>query len=123
MTIATFTPPMNPSVGAINKPKVSVLRADFGDGYSQATRSGLNHIRNEFSLTWEVLTPTQADAIEAFLIQQGGDIPFLWSRPGKSTPDKWTCENWEVSFLSPLYQGQNYRSIKATFTQSFNLLS
>jgi phage-related protein len=123
MTLATFTPPMQPSVGATNKPKVSILKAEFGDGYSQSTAAGVNHIRNEFSLTWEVLTPAQANSIEAFLQQQGGITPFYWTAPGKSTPDKWTCEQWEVSFLAATYQGQNYRSIKATFTQSFNLLT
>ncbi|WP_457796646.1 phage tail protein [Methylocystis sp. S23] len=123
MTLETFTPPIQPSIGASNKPKVKILKAEFGDGYGQASRDGLNHIRNEFSLTWEVLTPAQANTIEAFLIEHGGDVPFLWTAPGKSTPDKWTCEQWEVSFLAAIYQGENFRSIKATFTQSFNIVT
>jgi phage-related protein len=118
MTLATFTPAMQPSVGATNKPRVKILSAPFGDGYSQATADGLNHIRNEFSLTWEVLTPAQADAIDTFLRTQGGATPFYWTAPGASTPQKWTCEEWSVSFIQA-----GFRRITATFVQSFNLLT
>lgn len=116
MTLATFTPPMQPSVGAVNKPKVSVLKADFGDGYIQSTAAGLNHIREEWSLTWEVLTGAQSDAVDAFLRGQGGFTPFYWTPPGASTPQKWTCEDWSISHIQA-----GFRSIKATFVQSFNL--
>jgi len=53
MTLQTFTPPIQPSVGATNKPKVKILKADFGDGYTQAAADGTNNIRAEFSLTWK----------------------------------------------------------------------
>ncbi|CAJ0861964.1 hypothetical protein AMST5_01445 [freshwater sediment metagenome] len=116
MTLATFTPAMQPSVGAVNKPKVSIHKAEFGDGYSQATAAGLNHIRDEWSLTWEVLTPAQADAIDTFLRGQGGHMPFYWTPPGSTTPQKWVCEEWSVTHIQA-----GFRSIRATFLQSFNL--
>lgn len=118
MTLATFAPAMQPSVGATNKPKVKVLLASFGDGYSQATADGLNHIRDEFSLTWEVLTASQADYVDTFLREQGGHTPFLWTAPGQVTPQKWTCEEWSETFI----QG-GYRRMTATFIQSFNLVT
>jgi phage-related protein len=118
MTLATFTPPIQPSVGATNKPKVKILKADFGDGYSQSAADGVNNIRAEFSLTWEVLTSTDADTIEGFLTTQGGYQPFYWSAPGKTTAQKWTCETWERTF-----NRAGWVSIKATLTQSFNLAS
>src|SRR5690606_29261995 len=43
--IPTFDPPFAPSPGAQNKPEIKILQAEFGDGYSQPTPNGLNHIR------------------------------------------------------------------------------
>jgi phage-related protein len=118
MTLATFTPPVQPSVGATNKPKVRVLLASFGDGYTQATADGLNHIRDEFSLTWEVLTASQSDYVDTFLREQGGHTPFYWTAPGEATPQKWTCEEWSVSHIQA-----GFRRITATFVESFNLVT
>lgn len=118
MTLATFSPPIQPSTGVTNKPQIKILEAQFGDGYTQATGDGLNHIRAEFSLMWEVLTPAQADAIESFFEAHGGYAPFLWTAPGKSTPQKWTCKQWERTF-----NRAGFVSIKATVTQSFNIVS
>ena len=118
MTISTFTPPIQPSVGAQRKPQLKILSADFGDGYSQEAGDGLNYIRDVFELNWEVLTPTQSDAIESFLLAQGGITPFFWLAPGDATPRKFTCKDWEVTYLRV-----GLRSIKATFRQSFNIVT
>ncbi|WP_064033346.1 phage tail protein [Methylosinus sp. R-45379] len=117
MSIDTFTPPINPSVGAQKKPELKILEATFGDGYTQASADGLNHIRDSLTLNWEALTIAQSDAIEAFLNTQGGVTPFLWTAPGDATPRKWTCKDWEVT-----YRTTHFRSIKATFKQSFNIV-
>jgi phage-related protein len=102
----------------VNKPKVSILKAEFGDGYVQTTASGLNHIRDEFSLTWEVLTASQADYVDTFLREQGGHTPFYWTAPGEATRQKWTCEEWSITHIQA-----GFRRITATFVQSFNLVT
>lgn len=109
MTLQTFTPPIAPS-STKKRPKLRLLKAEFGDGYTQTTRDGMNHQRNVIDLTWEVLTPAQADAITAFFEEHGGDTPFLYNGT------KFTCEVWEDS------TGRGgFRTITATFEQSFNI--
>lgn len=118
MTLATFNPPVAPFTGSKNKPEIKLKKADFGDGYSQITRDGLNHIRQVYSLTWDKLTRADAEAIEAFLVEQGGDTPFYYQLTSSSPTLKWTCEEWEVEYLSAGLAG-----ITATLRQSFVLVS
>ncbi len=118
MTIATFTPSPAPSQGTEDKPKFKLLKADFGDGYTQVARDGVNHIRRVLTLNWDLLTPTQANAIWSFLIAQGGDTPFYYTPSDESTPLKWTCIEPSMKRIEG-----GMRSISATFEQSFNLLT
>jgi phage-related protein len=118
MTLATFTPPVAPEYGASNKPKIKLLEAEFGDGYTQTARDGVNHIRATWELNWPVLKPTDAEEIETFITEHGGDVAFYWTAPDKPSPQKWTCKDWSFTIAGP-----NHRSIRATFVQSFNILS
>ena len=110
----TFTPPIAPSPGTKSKPEIKLLKADFGDGYTQVVRDGLNHIRQVQTLVWERLLPDQAEIILAFLVERGGDQAFLYA-VGAGPVRKWTCEEWEHSYTSG-----GTRSITATFRQNFN---
>ncbi|HEY8566589.1 MAG TPA: phage tail protein [Beijerinckiaceae bacterium] len=118
MTLQTFAPPVPPTAGGVvRKQQLKLLKASFGDGYSQTTRDGLNHMRRVVDLTWEVLTPAQADAIVDFLEDHGGDLPFLYTAPGDDTARRWTCDTWqETHIVHP------YRAVTATFEQSFSLV-
>jgi len=119
MTLATFTPPIAPSPGTTDKPKVKILKADFGDGYSQWAPDGLNNIRRTLSLTWEVLLPAQALAITSFMFTQAAAaLPFYYTPSDETTAVKWTCDNWEDK------RGDNgIRTVVATLEQSFALIS
>jgi phage-related protein len=117
MTLQTFTPPRAPSPGTTRKPKLALLKAEFGDGYSQTSRDGLNHVRRTLALAWEALTPSQAQAITGFLEQHGGDTPFHYTPSDEAIPVQWTCEDW-----SDEAGGVGFRTITATFEQSFALL-
>jgi phage-related protein len=118
MTLATFTPPRKPDRGTEDTPKVKVLKAEFGDGYTQSSPDGLNHIRRQMTLSWEMLNPTQAAAITGFFVAQLGCTPFWWTPSDETTPVKWTCEDWKDK------RGDGgFRTVQATFVQSFNLLT
>lgn len=93
-TLNTFVPPIAPSSGTKSKPELKLKEAPFGDGYTQTTRDGLNHIRRVASLQWDILLENQATAIEAFLESQGGDTPFYYALRGDSVR-KWTCKDWD----------------------------
>lgn len=118
MALATFTPPRAPNIGTEDSPQVNLLKAAFGDGYTQVAAAGINHIRRVISLQWEVLTPTQAKAITDFFVAQGGYTPFYYTPSNETTPVKWTCEEWKDR-----RDRGGLRTVSATFVQSFNLLT
>ncbi len=66
MALTTFTPPIAPTLGTKHAPKVNLLKAEFGDGYSQAAPNGLNHTAHEISLRWGALTEAQFGTIRQF---------------------------------------------------------
>lgn len=115
MAVETFLPPLPPSSGTRNKPELKILKAEFGDGYTQAVPDGINHIRAVFSLSWEVLTPDQAWAMESFMERQGGTKPFLYQPTGRPAPMLFTCEEWERTMGTP-------NEFTATLKQSFAIV-
>lgn len=112
MALDTFAPPVAPSPGTPFKPEVRINRADFGDGYAQASPQGLNHIRETMDLTWRGLTETQMIAIRDFFEAHGGYIPFWYQPRGRSEPEKWVCEKWAITDATPW-------TVTGTFVQSF----
>lgn len=114
MTLPTFTPPFEPSAGLQAKPEIKVLKADFGDGYSQPTPDGLNHIREVLTLTWEGLERIERDQIITFMKLQKGTQPFAYSLPGDSAPSRFTCSDWSHTAL-----GSDLWTVNATFKQDF----
>lgn len=101
MALVTFNPPIAPSPGTRHAPKISVNRADFGDGYTQTSPSGLNHIRHEITLRWDGLTGAQYLTIRDFFETQGGYRPFWYQPRGFSEPQKWTAPAWSGADASP----------------------
>lgn len=116
MPLQTFNPPLAPVVGSSVRNELKLRRTEFGDGYTQITRDGMNHHRVTPSLRWELLDPEQLVAIDDFLKHHGGDTPFYYTLPGQMTPTKFTCEEWTWSGMSA-----GYASLDATFKQSFDL--
>jgi phage-related protein len=114
MALDTFQPPVAPSPGTQKQYKPRLKQADFGDGYTQPTRDGLNHIRRVVPLKWTTLTETQAKAIEDFLIEKGGDTPFLYALTDDVTR-QWRCEQWNRSLDTP-------NTITATFNEDFSIV-
>lgn len=113
MALPTFVPPVRPSPGTTHKPAVSILEAEFGDGYSQPTPKGINHIKKSTTLKWAVLTTEQADEIEDFFERMGGTQPFYFHPFGVRSMMKWTCKDWERTTEGGIWQ------ISATLVQSF----
>lgn len=117
MAITTFTPAIAPSPGTGEEIELKLLSAQFGDGYTQTTRDGLNHIRKSLSLSWDLLTPSQADAILNVMRAYGGDTPFLYTPSDEATPVQWVCKKW--SFRR---NGGGMRSVSLTFEADFSIV-
>ena len=116
MAYETFQPPVPPSPGTENTPEFKLLEAEFGDGYTQTTRDGMNHIRDVLSLQWDTLTPAQAAYITGFIRRHGGDTAFLYTPSDETTPIKWTCKE-----ISDIRGKGGLREVKCVFRRSFNI--
>lgn len=101
MPLVTFTPSIAPSPGTSHKPKITLNEAEFGDGYTQSSPKGLNHIRQIVSLRWDGLTETQIAELKSFFESRGGYRPFYFQPRGYATRLKWTCSDWSFSDSSP----------------------
>ncbi len=110
----TFNPPISPTAGATDKPEIKILQAEFGDGSTQPTPPGLNHIRKVLTLRFDLLEPDEKDAIVTFLEERKGVEPFLYTLPGYSTPTLYTCSNWDTTALAA-----GMFAVSATLRQSF----
>ena len=114
MSMTTFSPPVAPSPGTSHKPTVNLWEAEFGDGYSQPTPKGLNHIRRTVSLSWNALVYEDMRAIVDFFEARGGNEPFLFKPYGEPTARKWTCKEWTFAAESPW-------TVSAQLVESFSL--
>lgn len=115
MAWETFTPPVAPSSGTRNKPEIKLLKADFGDGYTQIAPDGLNHVRRVLTLGWDMLLPWQKDEIVAFLEARGGYEPFYYTPSNEDEPVKWTCEDWDDTRANDGFK------VSAIFRQDFTI--
>jgi phage-related protein len=115
MATPTFAPPFAPNTdsSAPNKPRIN--KAQFGDGYGQRTRDGLNARQDKATWHWTGLTVAQYDAMDAFFGGLGGADPFWWTPPDEDEPKKFICEEWSKGFPAG-----NLRSLVATFEQVFD---
>jgi len=65
-----------------------------------------------------VLRPTDAAIILEFFRSHSGVTPFLYTPSDEADPVQWKCKEW-----SDRRGNGGFRSISATFTQDFSLVS
>jgi phage-related protein len=117
MPLPTFTPPVEPSPGTAYKRRINLWEADFGDGYSQPTPKGINHICKSVALAWDVLTYEQMCAIIDFFEERGGSQPFYFQPYGETAMGKWTCKDFAESTDDGVW------SVTAELIQSYTAAS
>lgn len=101
----TFAPVPAPSPGGTRKPRVALVKAEFGDGYTQSRPRGAQHITREATLRWDGLGTEEMQAIDAFLTRHGGFRPFLYRAWGDTEKRRWTCAEWEFE-QAGIWRGQ-----------------
>jgi len=112
---STF-PAIAPALGATKKRQPTQKRVQFGDGYEQVLRWGLNQNPAEWTLTFRNITDVEAASIENFLDNRADDgAAFNWSPPDESSTYKWRCDAWTKQI--PV-NGRN--TITVTFRQVFD---
>ena len=107
-------PNYQPSYSANKKSAPRITTIQFGDGYQQLIRFGLNQNPKEWSLSFDV-ADIDANIIEAFLDYRANDAAsFDWTPPDSNTSYKWICSGW----TRELYDFERSR-IDVTFMQVF----
>ena len=98
--------------GPTKKMSPRILRAKFGDGYSQRAGDGINPIDEEYSCDWDHVDETEADALEAQFEGLYGVGTLTWTPPGESTAKKFTVPSWSRTYV--LGEVYNYSKMRAT---------
>lgn len=89
-----------------------VLKAQFGDGYAQIARDGINNVVESWSLQFVGKTAKIA-AIRAFLRERGGDRSFHWTPP-LGELGLFHCAGFQLR-----HQSLKIAGLSATFLQTF----
>ena len=92
--------------------QLALNKAEFGDGYTQASPKGLNHVRHTVELNWAGVAPDQLATLRTFFEGRGGYMAFWYQPPGFTASRKWTCETWTGSSSAPC-------TFSATLVESF----
>jgi phage-related protein len=92
--MATFT--WTPSFGSPESSQPKVLEADFGDGYSQRVRMGLNSDPKTWDLRFDNRADAERDQIRNFLEARGGVEAFDWTTLYEQTGKNPHLQQFEV---------------------------
>jgi phage-related protein len=95
-----FSPAVDPSAnGTTRTTNAAVNIAQFGDGYSQRAKDGLNAVSRQVALQWSRLTQEEAADLDSFFESKGGSEAFLYQIPGDSVQRAWiTSGPWRNGY-------------------------
>lgn len=85
------------TVGAALEREPRIRKIDFGDGYAQRSRNGLNCLMQRWSLGFNSISNETKTMIDAFLSARGGVESFDWTPPGELVAHKYVCEKWSIT--------------------------
>lgn len=106
MATPAFPLPDRISQSSTRHPKQRVLKAQYGDGYSQTVADGTNSMYDEWSLTLENLTKAEFDIFQAWYLTVGCTVRWTWKPFNSATTKTW-------KFVSDTY-GESYPSGNTT---------
>lgn len=96
----TFAPSVNPAFDIEDNRQPRLKKTEFGDGYTQRSRDGLNHDAKAVDLTWKNISVAEGEPIFAFFEARGGDEAFFYDVPFIGLV-KWTAEAYKRNFTDP----------------------
>lgn len=115
--IASFPPEaLPPSPSTAPRKNFRVLRADFGDGYSQRTPDGLNVQMEEWTMVWSNVTLAEKNVITNFIDSLQGVGAFYYTMPGESIQKVWSCDA-----ITATPDGYNNFQLSATFKREYDI--
>lgn len=90
-----------------------VLKAQFGDGYTQRVRDGAQNALQMWNLVFTNRSQARLKQIDDFLDQFHGVNAFVWKPPAPFGPRWFTCKNWDFEYGD----GEIMTGINATFEE------
>ena len=90
-----------PDFGVSKSAKPTIRKAQFGDGYAQTARFGINNISETWTLNFTNRPLAEADQIEAFFVANSGTVPFEWQPPGLVTTQLFRAVDWSRTASKP----------------------
>jgi len=91
-----------------------VLKAGFGDGYSQRTEDGLNANPEAWELSFQELTDAETQTLLDFFGGLKGVSNFTWQHKFASASKKYLCSKWNA-----VPAGDNDNSVTASIVEVF----
>lgn len=109
MATFTYIPEYPPT--EVSKPRVRQVQ--FGDGYEQRVRFGLNTDLKTWQLTFKARDNTETTGIRDFLQARAGVESFTWTPPlWSAVAGQYVCDEWQITA-----DAYNLNTITATFRQ------
>lgn len=102
------------SLGSEISTQARVLKAQFGNGYTQRAGDGQNAVSSQYQITFQNLTRAEAQVILDFFKERAGYKSFYYQVSGEDEPRLWTCEQWSREHVTKMLD-----TIKCTFTEVF----
>jgi phage-related protein len=110
-----------PSTATQGQMTPRTLTAQFGEGYAQDVKDGINALLRTWDLTFDPLPPVNGIGtdlanlldINAFLELRGGAEKFLWLQPTPFDLEglvAFICKSWQF-----VYNGGDVTSLRCTF--------
>lgn len=93
-----------------------VRRVDFGDGYGQRSKDGLNTVRQQWRLVWERIPDAQAEQLRLFFADLGGVGVIEWTPYNQPDELKWTGTDFSSKPVGTLIS-----TVSVTLMQEFDL--
>lgn len=108
-TTFTWIPDFTADLRYRSNPRVM----QFGDGYAQRLKIGLNAQDEPWALQFRNRSNTERDAIRTFLRQARGRTAFSWTDP-LGVSGQYVCSDWAITF-----NNHNNNDIKLTLRRVF----
>lgn len=115
--MAALPLPTRISQSSAGTKKYRIIKAQFGNGYQQRGKDGINNKMASWNVLWENVTETEMDTIVAALDATNGTTNLTWTPPDEATDKKWIVSGYNINPLS----GSIF-TVTASLEQIFDLV-
>jgi phage-related protein len=113
-TTPVFYPPKNPDQSPDIDSAPALLSVAFGDGYTQSSPKGINHIADTMSVAWSLLSLEEVTVMDAFFRERGGYQSFWYALPSCGLW-QWKAPRWKRGGRGNVFWG-----FSASLARSFD---